>query len=212
LKDALADLYPKTKVFVGDDFFDAVAGAFITKTPPKSPLLFLYGAEFPDFLGQFPALNQVGYVRDIARMEWLRNIILHAHYSPGLAISDFAALDDATLLKSRCVFRDTLQLIASTFSLRHLWAAAENPDDVQLAQIDVQQPEMLVLRRQESVIDILPVDAAMFAFLCCLQDRNSIAAALQHAEKVAEQQGLAYQPSILLGQLISWGDVIKLYV
>ena len=42
-----------TRRLVGDDFFRAMAGAFVAAEKPRSPVLIHYGAGFPDFVAGF---------------------------------------------------------------------------------------------------------------------------------------------------------------
>src|SRR3546814_13139018 len=54
LTDALRAGFPCIVRLVGDDFFAAMARVFAAATPPSSPVLLHYGAEFPDFIASFP--------------------------------------------------------------------------------------------------------------------------------------------------------------
>src|ERR1700692_3938509 len=53
LIDALAAVYPAVQRITGVDFFRAMARFHIRATPPRSPLLFEYGHDFPDFIQRY---------------------------------------------------------------------------------------------------------------------------------------------------------------
>src|SRR5579872_1467679 len=55
LIEALKDAYPAVRRIVGEDFFRAMARAYAVREPPASPILLVYGAGFPDFIGGFAA-------------------------------------------------------------------------------------------------------------------------------------------------------------
>ena len=58
LVKAIAARFPAVQKIVGEDFFAAMARAFVVERPPRSPLLATYGDEFADFIGSFaPAAN-----------------------------------------------------------------------------------------------------------------------------------------------------------
>ena len=73
LIDALAAVFPATQRLTGVDFFRAMARFHIRATPPTSPLLFEYGADFPDFIATYEWARSSPWLADIARVEraWL---------------------------------------------------------------------------------------------------------------------------------------------
>src|SRR5262245_63799154 len=50
LTSVLASRYPVIRRLVGDDFFRAAAGTFISRHPPQSPALIEFGGTFAAFL------------------------------------------------------------------------------------------------------------------------------------------------------------------
>src|SRR5215468_10266336 len=53
LTETLKDAFPAVHRIVGEDFFRAMARAYVVVEPPKSPILLDYGAGFADFIRQF---------------------------------------------------------------------------------------------------------------------------------------------------------------
>ena len=53
LIEALQARFPVVQRLVGEDFFRAMARAFVALEPPSSPLLFLYGESFAAFIARF---------------------------------------------------------------------------------------------------------------------------------------------------------------
>jgi hypothetical protein len=72
LVTALADAFPVTRLLVGSRYFDAVAADFARQSPPVAPRLSIYGDLFPDYLRTLSTLNDLAYVPDVARLEWVR--------------------------------------------------------------------------------------------------------------------------------------------
>ncbi len=70
LCEALAQSFPAIERLVGEDYFKALARAFVPDNPPHSPVLLWYGEAFPDFIENFPPLAEYGYLVDVARLEW----------------------------------------------------------------------------------------------------------------------------------------------
>src|SRR5690349_21386061 len=73
LIEALAAIFPATQRITGVEFFRAMARFHVRATPPRSPLLFEYGHEFPDFIERYEYARAMPYLADIARIEraWL---------------------------------------------------------------------------------------------------------------------------------------------
>src|SRR4029077_20816807 len=73
LIDALAAIFPATQRITGVEFFRAMARFHIRDTPPRSPLLFEYGHDFPDFIARYEYAQGMPYLPDTARIEraWL---------------------------------------------------------------------------------------------------------------------------------------------
>src|SRR5476649_1514349 len=73
LIDAVAAIYPAVQRITGVEFFRAMARFHIRATPPKSPLLFEYGRDFPAFIEQYEYAGAMPWLADIARIEraWL---------------------------------------------------------------------------------------------------------------------------------------------
>ncbi|WP_141701617.1 DNA-binding domain-containing protein, partial [Methyloceanibacter marginalis] len=62
LIDVLGSRFPVSARLVGEEFFRAMARIYVAQTPPASPVLLHYGAEFADFVGTFPPASAVPYL------------------------------------------------------------------------------------------------------------------------------------------------------
>ncbi|KAG1451921.1 hypothetical protein G6F57_016049 [Rhizopus arrhizus] len=103
LTDALRAGFPCVVKLVGDEFFAAMARVFAAATPPSSPVLLHYGAEFPDFIASFPPAEPLPYLADVARIERAATEAYHAHEAEPLAPSVLAGVppDQASMLRFR---------------------------------------------------------------------------------------------------------------
>src|SRR5277367_5435767 len=64
LIDALAAVFPATQRITGVAFFRAMARFHVRATPPRSPLLFEYGHDFPDFIAQYEYARPMPWLPD----------------------------------------------------------------------------------------------------------------------------------------------------
>ena len=53
LIDVLAGRFPVVARLVGEEFFRAMARAYVEREPPRSAVLIRYGVSFPDFIADF---------------------------------------------------------------------------------------------------------------------------------------------------------------
>ena len=53
LVEALIAAFPAVHRLVGDEFFKAMARVYVGLHPPRSPLMFAYGQDFPDFRADY---------------------------------------------------------------------------------------------------------------------------------------------------------------
>jgi hypothetical protein len=69
LTSALRLNFPAVERLVGEDFFTAAADTFITREPPQTAWLDLFGEGFPEFLQGFEPAAALVYLPDVARLE-----------------------------------------------------------------------------------------------------------------------------------------------
>jgi len=69
--DALRANYPVVAQILGDEMFEAVTVEHASQCPPRSPVLALYGARFPDWLREQAWFHEVPYLPEVARIERL---------------------------------------------------------------------------------------------------------------------------------------------
>lgn len=87
LVTALRDTYAKTRLWLGDDDFDAAAGRYVDTHAPSSWTLDAYGRAFPDMLeADYPDDP------DVSELAWLDSALRDAFSGP-----DAVALDPAML-------------------------------------------------------------------------------------------------------------------
>ncbi len=83
--------FPVTRRLVGDDFFRGMAGAYVAANKPKSAVLIVYGADFPDFVRGFEPARDLDYLPDVAALE---NAWVEAYHAAEAAPWPLTALAD----------------------------------------------------------------------------------------------------------------------
>lgn len=124
---ALREGFPVVDRLVGAEFFDAMAAAFVRVSPPDSPLLFRYGAAFPDWIERFPPAATVPYLADIARLELALREAYHAADATPIDPARLSTLSPSQLLAARPRLAPAVRLVPSRFPIVAIWRANRSP-------------------------------------------------------------------------------------
>lgn len=160
LSDALADAYPVVQKLVGEKFFRAMAGVFVRQFPPKTPILFQFAPEFPDFLTSFPPVAKLGYLPDVARLERSRTRSYHAADATPIDGTALAALTPEQMATAELHLHPSLHIISSPFPILAIWQQNMGAPEVDIPQGG---QDILIVRPYDSVeMRQLPVGAVDF--------------------------------------------------
>lgn len=171
LIQALAFTHPATQKLVGDEYFAHAAEHFIVAHPPARALLSLYGGEFGNFLAGVLADETLGYVADVARLEWAVDQL----DLEGNAIA-------ITLPGVRLRLKPALALHKTEYAAESIRSAVLADDVEALDRIDAgPQPGWLVLWLEADGPRTWRIGAAAAAFLAALLAGESAGRALELA-------------------------------
>lgn len=115
--------FPATQQLVGEAFFTAMAGEFIRARPPKTRMMMLYGAEFAEFIAQFPPASALPYLPDVARLEQALREAYHSADTVPIDAGIFAKMSEPQLLALRFTFAPALRAVSSPWPIYGIWAA-----------------------------------------------------------------------------------------
>lgn len=177
LTRALAQRFPVTERLVGAEFFRGMARAYAQDNTPATPLMFAYGADFPDFVAEFGPAAALTYLPDVARLEAAWTDAYHAADAVPLTPADLAGLGPS-LETARLTPHPAARLVVSDHPIGSIWAAHQG-DEVK--PVPEWRPEsVLVVRPQMEVrVHVLPAQDAGFA--ASLMQGASLGAAAQLA-------------------------------
>ncbi|MCC7274567.1 MAG: putative DNA-binding domain-containing protein [Alphaproteobacteria bacterium] len=162
LATALATRFPAVETIVGSEFFAAMAGVFVRRHPPRSPVMHEYGDAFPGFIETFPPAAGLTFLPDVARLEWARGVAYHAADTAPIDPGVLTRLAPDALPGLRIALHPSLAAIASDHPIRTIWAM--NSGDGEATPIERWEPEeVLVVRPHEDVlVRLLPPGGAAF--------------------------------------------------
>ncbi len=139
LTRAMEDGFPIVRRVVGEVFFAAMAVAFLRAHPPRSPILTLYGGDFPAFLAAFPPVLRLGYLPDTARLDLA---LRHSYHAADSATADLRGIDPDILMRSRLTLGQPVVLLTSDWPIHGIWRA-----NVAGGAAPVMRPESILITR-----------------------------------------------------------------
>lgn len=152
---ALTLNFPAVQRLVGSDFFAGAAQEFISQYPPASACLDDYGQPFALFLTHFAPASALGYLPDVARLEWAVSRALHASAVAGLDVSGLAGLDPVAMGEVRFVAQAALSLLRLDTPADAIWRAVLAQDEAAMAAVDLRGgPVHVLIERSQDGVEV----------------------------------------------------------
>ncbi|MEG0880625.1 MAG: DUF692 family protein [Janthinobacterium sp.] len=177
----LGHAYPVVLALVGEDFFGGLARAYGGQYPSDSADLNQFGDRFADFLADFPPVDELPYLPDMARLEWAVHLAHYAADAQGLAPEALAALHPDQLEARRFSLHPACVLLASDWQVAALWQAHQEGEGQGMFPQDMRGASQALVCRPRWKAQVLVVDAAAHAALLALQQGQTFGAALDAA-------------------------------
>ena len=179
----LGNVYAVCQQIVGEDTFYQLACDYVKTFDSVDWDLNFHGGDFSDFLAvqcrQHQQLNELFYLSDLARLEWLFHI------------SYFANANSPCIIESQdpqaLYFQpdSSLGLFTSEFPVFQVWDNNRNGEGEQVVQ-DNQPAYYHVVFREQYFPQVFNVDKAQFLLLeDCLKGKSLSELALLHGETVS---------------------------
>jgi Putative DNA-binding domain len=185
LTKALRLNYPAVDKLVGAEFFEGAARFFIDANPPKTACLDNYGEVFPDFLSNFGPAASLAYLPDVARLEWAVSRALHAPDVGSLDMTQLSAVPPEEHGAIRFTPHPSVGFVAADCPADAIWRAVLAGDDEAMAAIDPGEgPIWLLVRRQETGIDVARLAEREWRFLTGMCAGQSLEALLETSSEI----------------------------
>ncbi len=173
---ALEANFPAIRRLLGEAYFAGLARQFVQDYPPRSPLLFHYGANFPAHLAAQDDLAAYPYLADVARLEQLWRQAYHAADAPTLAPEELAGLDEAAMADLRLTPHPAFALLASPYAVHAIFTANRAAG---AAVADPARPEWVMLTRPRFDVIVKPIPKGAHGFFSALASGVTLAEAAE---------------------------------
>jgi len=195
LVSVLAARFPVVRRLVGEEFFRAVARAYVTEEPPRSPVLLHYGETFPGFIENFPPAAAIEYLADVARLELARGRAYHAADAVPIEAGVLVSLAPEQLGELRLALHPSVSLLQSPHPIVSIWEAHQAAE---VAPVSAWTPEAALVARPALDVGIWRLPPGGHCFIGRLADGHALAAAVEAASATAADFDLTANLAILL--------------
>ena len=177
---ALSLAYPVVMQIVGDEFFEALGRAFWRVQPPVSGNLNAYGEGFAAFLADFPHVQDMPYLPDVARVEWCVHVAYGAANHVPATVDLLARIDPEQVANTCFALQAGLAVIESDWPVVSIWQQHQ-PDHTAPLDIDLDQAQLALVFRQGLRPQLAQLSHAEAAFWRRLASGQSLGTALEDA-------------------------------
>jgi len=202
LINTLEGRFSATAKLVGEAFFRAMSREYVENAPPASAVLFSYGADFADFVSDFPPASAVPYLADVARLEWAWHAAYHAADAEPLsqeALTALGARAEAAAFK----LHPSASVVRSDYPVITIWELAMRDGEDEPVRLPAGGEDALVLRPALQVaVRRLPPGGAAFV------DALMAGETLQDAAVAATGQEPAFDLAANLAGLMRSGALV----
>jgi len=208
LIEALGAGYPVVKELVGEDFFNAMARAYVSVHLPASPVLLHYGDSFTDFIAAFEPAAELPFLADVARVESAWTSAYHAQDCDALTIADLQSIAPEHLEDVIFRLHPSLQLLHSNWSAVSIWQIHQTGDAPSGAMQQLRpEAEYAMIVRPGWDVDIRLLPETTWKFFSALHAGSSLGSAvvtLAEAEMADVGQ--------MLQLLFDTGSVVEIFL
>lgn len=176
LLDALDANYPTVAMLLGADLFKTVALEFARNQPPSTPVLALYGAQFPDFLQAHRIGREIPYLGDVARLERLWTECFFAPDAAAWESSRFAMLRPDEMFSLRLRLHPATRFERFETPAVSIWQAHRTDGEFEELELDWRSEHALVTRRGMQIL-VSPINEPTRRLLVEIQRGETIGGA-----------------------------------
>ncbi|KZZ54188.1 DNA-binding domain-containing protein, partial [Oleiphilus sp. HI0123] len=188
LCSALADIYPAFLQCVGEQFFQALALRYVKAHPSASASLDHYGAEFPEYVGDFEALKSLPYAKDLAQLEWYWHLAFHAKDEQPLDAIRLSEIDEDRYDKITFLLPASAHLLSCNYPIKEIRDKcledrdkAEGNEDQPL-NLDSGSRHLLVWRAAHYQLRVDQLSDLEFELLSSINKKKNLGTILQELQ------------------------------
>ncbi|MHB1204343.1 MAG: HvfC/BufC family peptide modification chaperone [Rhodospirillaceae bacterium] len=193
LAEVLAAAYPVVQRIVGQAFFAGLARRFVAAAPPRLPQLSAYGAGFPAFIAGDHSRHGLGYLADVARLEWARAESYFASDTAALEPAAIAAIAPDDLDGTVLLLHPATRLVRASTPIHRIWQVNQ-PAVADVPAVDMTIAENVLISRIGLRVSLRELGAGDAAFVAAIGAGATLGKALERA--AAEDSAFDLEPAL----------------
>jgi hypothetical protein len=197
---ALSSAYPIVRKIVGEEFFEGLARAYAREYASASGDLNEYGERLPEFVAAFAQTQDLPYLPDVARMEWLAH---RAYYAADAAGFDFEALETSAPERLRLALAPACGLLTSEWPLARIWTVHQDDYEGEIAVNLNAGPDRILVHRPRWGAQVRSLAPGDYRFLEAASQGRTLGEALE----AAVGEDLRFDPALALAGWVDAGVI-----
>ena len=193
---ALGQRFPVVNRLVGDEFFRAMAHAYVTSHPCVSPIMMFSGETFADFIDGFAPAHAVPYLSDVARIEIARSRAYHAADATPIEPSGFAGILSEDLGDLEVRLHPSVSVIESRYPIVSIWTVNSDPE--RATPIAPWASEAALVSRPFVEVEVRRLPPGAAAFLSSLAKGGTMAEAVEAGTAATPEFNLVESLALLI--------------
>lgn len=183
-QNVLKDIYSVCLKLVGHDFFMAMINEYITEIYSMSPDLGEYGETLPTFISQFPPVQSLPYLADVARLEWTWHRVYSADECKQLDFDKLSSVYETAGENIVFLLPPDSVLISSPFPVHRIWEMNQDSYTGETTlSLEKNQPFYFLIWRKQLEMRIDLLSQAEWQLLFWIQQKLTLGQIAEEIEK-----------------------------
>jgi len=205
-KKALGSAFPITVKIIGAEFFEGLAREYMRRYPSVNGDLNDYGEALPRFVAEFAHTQDLPYLPDVTRMEWLAHRAYYAKDAQSFDLNRLASISGNAQAELHPVLAPSCALLESRWPVARIWQVHQDDYAGEFSVDFDAGPERILISRPLFRVEVTSISAGAFRFLQGAQRGASIARSLDAA--LAEEPDFDF--AVVFPVWISAGVIVGL--
>jgi hypothetical protein len=197
---ALSSAYPIVRKIVGEPFFDGLVREYARAHASVSGDLNEYGAQLAEFVATWPHTQDLPYLPDVARMEWLAH---RAYYAADSTPFDFTKISDSKPEALTLRLVPSCALLASDWPLARIWMVHQDDYEGEIAANLNARPHRILVHRRRWRAQVRSLAPGDYRFLQAASQRKTLGEALE----AAAAEDPRFDPALALAGWVDAGVI-----
>ena len=183
----LKDAYPVILRLVGDAFFSGLALEYAKAQPPQQATMQNYGADFPGYLAEHPACQELPFLSDVATIEYCYIQCFHGPEEASINLNHLLAEDEEQLVNVQFTQHPNSYLLASDYPALDIWYANLDDEVEELDLTTLSPSRVLIYRNAELQVETVQLNDLAFQFCRLLTEGHTIASAWETLQSMTSE-------------------------